>query len=80
MRWEIGFRQSVPTTLLIAGNIYIVAHQGRSLGIYCYTLDGGFLRYAPIDTPLPLALPPTILPTGSIVIGIREEGKMLRGS
>lgn len=77
-RWEFGFRRSVPSTLLIAGNLYFVAHQDRSLGVYSYTREGKFLKYAPIDTPLRLALPPTILPTGSMVVAIREEGKILR--
>ncbi len=72
--WEIALEQSIPTTILVTGNaLFFTARHDRTIGIFSYTHAGNFLKYAPIDTPGGLSLPPTILPTGTLVLVSRER-------
>lgn len=76
--WEIALEQSIPSTILATSNaIFFTARQNRSIGIFCYTHAGSFLKYAPIDTPGGLSLPPTILPTGTLVLVSRERPMLI---
>ena len=72
--WEIALEQSIPSTILATADaLFFTARQDRSIGIFSYTHAGTFLKYAPIDTPGGLSLPPTILPTGTLAFVSRER-------
>lgn len=79
LRWEVELEQSAPSTIAVSSNaVCFVTRKERSIGLFSYTREGSFLKFAPIETPYGLALPPTILPTGSLVVVSRERPLILK--
>ena len=74
LRWEIGLRQSIPTSPIVLSNMFcFVGKQDQSIGVFSYTLDGQFLKFAPIESLATVVFPPAILPSGRLVFSCSNE-------
>jgi len=79
LRWEVGLRQSIPASPVVASNmVCFVGTQDQSIGVFSYTRDGGFMKFAPIESLAKVILPPVILPSGMLVFSCSSEPIILK--
>ena len=78
-RWETGLRESVPTSPLVAADrLHFLGTHERSIGLFSYTPDGGFVKFAPVESLAEIVLPPTVLPNGYLTISCSSQPILLQ--
>ena len=80
-RWDMGFERNGPSVIVVTDNrVCFVARDDETLGLFTYTREGGFIKFAPVRSTARISSFPVVTPYGTIILAAADRPLFLQNT